>query len=266
MIAILDSLLDLLFPRRSLTGEYGSFVTEEEGRQLQSFPLRFDRPVLRARGVTFLDRLVAASSYASSPLLRKAVHTCKYGKIPAMGEELGRLLERAIPLLGFEKATKETPALELSSVRGAAKATKESNDSRRSDAIVSPFVLRQAQDDIAQGDTMPVLCPVPLHWTRMFSRGFNQAEILATIVSPITGWPVRPLLRRWFPTGFQARRTRSERRNALKGVFHCTVGCVPPFVVLIDDIATSGATLDECARVLKEHGARRVEGLVVAQG
>ena len=110
----------------------------------------------------------------------------------------------------------------------------------------------------------PVLCPVPLHWTRAFLRGFNQARVLAEAVSAARGWPVAELLARVRPTGAQATRSRAERRSALDGAFAWTGGPVPPRVILVDDVVTSGATLEECARTLREAGVPRVDAMTLA--
>lgn len=110
------------------------------------------------------------------------------------------------------------------------------------------------------------LCPVPLHWIRLFDRGFNQAELLAQAVAWECGWPIVRLLARARPTGHQAKRSGAERRAAMDGAFTVRVPSVPPHVVLLDDIATTGTTLDRCACLLKSAGARRVDALVLALG
>ena len=111
-----------------------------------------------------------------------------------------------------------------------------------------------------------VLVPVPLHWTRHFSRGFNQSDLLARALSSIVGHTVMPLLRRTRPTGHQAWRSGAERRAAMRTVFRCTSRNVPTHVVLVDDVATTCATLDACARELKHAGVHRVDAIVVALG
>ncbi len=110
-----------------------------------------------------------------------------------------------------------------------------------------------------------VLIPVPLHWSRRFHRGFNQAELLANSVSKRYCISIVHALRRVRATGYQSHRTRVERRTALHGAFR-VCATVPPHIILIDDIATTGATLDACAAVLKQAGAQYVEGWVVARG
>ncbi len=107
-----------------------------------------------------------------------------------------------------------------------------------------------------------VLCPVPLHWWRALSRGFNQAELLADHLAS-GRMSVLQLLRRRRPTGHQAHRTGDERRHALAHAF-VAAGEVPLHVILIDDVATTGSTLDACAKALRAAGAQTVQALVVA--
>ena len=116
-------------------------------------------------------------------------------------------------------------------------------------------------------DEQPALCPVPIHWTRQFQRGFNQSRLLAEVVGRTRGWRVLELLKRTRPTGHQAWRARTTRKRAVRNVFSVRSDAqLPPYIVLIDDIATSGATLDACAYALKEAGVLRVDALVLAQG
>lgn len=119
----------------------------------------------------------------------------------------------------------------------------------------------------ANSTPSPTLCPVPLHWTRRFHRGFNQSAQLADAVSSITHWPRADLLKRTRPTGHQAWRKREERLTALIDAFrYIGPTLAPQHVILIDDLSTTGSTLNECARTLKHAGVKRVEAFVVAQG
>lgn len=110
-----------------------------------------------------------------------------------------------------------------------------------------------------------VLCPVPLHWSRRFERGWNQAQVLASAVADARGWPVAPLIGRARSTGAQAKRSHKVRRDAVRDAFIARLS-PPRFVILVDDVCTTGATLDACASVLKAAGAQKVYGLVVALG
>ena len=108
----------------------------------------------------------------------------------------------------------------------------------------------------------PALCWVPLGRTRKRVRGFDQAEELARRVGRLSGLRVRPLLRRVVETAPQARRSATERRQALSGAFRA-MAHPPDLVVLVDDVLTTGETSAECARVLMRAGAREV-GLLTA--
>jgi ComF family protein len=111
-----------------------------------------------------------------------------------------------------------------------------------------------------------VLIPVPLHPKRLRERGYNQAALLAREVSKLNGLPVdERLLLRQRDTITQARTTSSlERRSNVYDAFICQQGLHGERILLIDDVCTTGATLDSCAAALKAAGAGSVWGLTVA--
>lgn len=112
-----------------------------------------------------------------------------------------------------------------------------------------------------------VLCPIPLHWTRKFSRGFNQSELLAHALAQHTTFTVEHLLTRTRRTGRQVDRAKADRLHALDGAFrYCGPITAPPSVIVIDDLFTTGATLMEAAKTLKKAGVKHVCGLTVAHG
>ncbi len=117
------------------------------------------------------------------------------------------------------------------------------------------------------------LCPVPLHHKRQKERGFNQAYELATGISQYINLPVLNLLMKVVHTSSQAKSTsQAERLNKLAGHFAINSDCrqadlkLPDSVILIDDVVTTGATLNECARVLKSAGVKKVYGVTFAHG
>ena len=113
-----------------------------------------------------------------------------------------------------------------------------------------------------------VLVPVPLHKSRINERGYNQSELLARQLSRLTGLPVADgCLERNRATSPQARTASAdERKSNVSDAFSCRDdGLSGRNVILIDDVSTSGATLDACAAVLKEAGAGSVWGLTVAR-
>jgi ComF family protein len=106
--------------------------------------------------------------------------------------------------------------------------------------------------------------PVPLHPARLRSRGFNQADDLARGL-PL---PVVAALRRHRATDDQVTLPAAERHRNVRGAFVATrhAGVLRGgIVVLVDDVSTTGATLDACARALKEAGVREVRALTAAR-
>jgi len=113
-----------------------------------------------------------------------------------------------------------------------------------------------------------VLVPVPLHRKRIRERGYNQSGLLAKKLGKLIDMPVMDnCLVRYENTPPQARTdTVEERKTNVSGAFSCLDERLKGRqVILIDDVSTSGATLDACAAVLKESGAESVWGLVLAR-
>jgi len=112
-----------------------------------------------------------------------------------------------------------------------------------------------------------VLVPVPLHQKRWRERGYNQSSLLAKELGKLSGLPVvADCLIRQSYTSTQAKSASvSERRKNVANAFTCLDGRLhSKRILLIDDVSTSGATLDACAGVLKSVGATSVWGLVLA--
>jgi ComF family protein len=110
----------------------------------------------------------------------------------------------------------------------------------------------------------PTLTWVPLGRRRKRARGFDQAEALARALARETGWRVEQLLARSKETAPQAKLGGPERREALPGAF-VAVDRPPPFVVIVDDVLTTGSTAAGCASALMGAGARRVGVLTFAR-
>ena len=127
--------------------------------------------------------------------------------------------------------------------------------------------LAEAGRDLIVG--IDVVVPVPLSRLRLLSRRFNQAGILAQELSRRTGLAVDAhLLQRLRFTKTQVGLTHDQRRRNLAGAFHVRRNRQTALegrnVLLVDDVITTGATVEACARALKRAGAARVDGLALA--
>jgi ComF family protein len=109
--------------------------------------------------------------------------------------------------------------------------------------------------------TADILVPVPLHWRRLYQRGFNQAVELAVPIARALEIPVvtAGLIRRRATVAQSGLNARARKRN-LVGAFRWRHRQPPPaHVALVDDVMTTGATVAECTRVLLAAGAKRVD-------
>lgn len=252
-------ILDLIFPRfcfgcqKELDLKQASFICEAclnnialNGVQCHICGLRNNSGACRhCRKYTFLNGLFAAGKY-QDPILREAIHQFKYQGVKSLKKPLTELLVKYLK--------------------------KENLINRLSPCGGSPV-----------GRENSILTPIPLTWRRKLSRGFNQSELLAKELSPILNCPVINLLKRKKFSAPQAKiHDWKERKENIFGAFILNTDLtIIPFiddrqlmgqfgnikkVVLVDDVSTSGATLEEAARVLKEAGVKEVYGLVVARG
>ncbi len=114
------------------------------------------------------------------------------------------------------------------------------------------------------------LVPVPLHWRRLWARRFNQSALLAEMIGKASGRPVaHGALKRVKATPQQVGLDKSARAQNVQGAFRVPADGKPEVVgrrlVLVDDVLTSGATIDACARALLRAGAAAVDVLVFAR-
>jgi ComF family protein len=133
--------------------------------------------------------------------------------------------------------------------------------------MMGRWLSHAGRELLAEADA---LVPVPLHWRRLWARRFNQSAMLAAAISAESGVPIATgLLKRVKPTAQQVGLSRTERAANVQGAFR-----VPPEargavagrrLVLVDDVLTSGATVDGCARALLRAGAANVDVLIFAR-
>lgn len=229
-------ILDTIFPIRCLScNAYGQYLCQD---CLIHFPRRLRQrcPTCR-RFVTPHGEIcfsctgkncldgLFSGSTYRHPLVAESVHTCKYHFIPALAEPLGRWLAERL--------------LEI---------------------------------DLPLPD---MFIPVPLHRRRLRFRGFNQAELLAqTLAETLTPGGTIPVLsdilvRTRFTKSQIKTKDREERLLNLRNAFTINPENAPlvagKIIWIIDDVATTGTTLKECARVLKAAGAKSVFGIVLAR-
>jgi ComF family protein len=133
--------------------------------------------------------------------------------------------------------------------------------------IMGRWMARAGTELLQDAD---LVVPVPLHWKRGWSRRYNQAALLGSTISQASGRPlVTGILRRSRQTAPQIGLSRQDRARNVQGAFEVPASARPEIagrrLVLIDDVLTSGATLDACARSLLRAGAEDVDVLVFAR-
>lgn len=119
-------------------------------------------------------------------------------------------------------------------------------------------------------DGAEMIIPVPLHWRRMVARRYNQSLMLARELGRLSGVPVEArLLRRVRPTTPQVGLSRTQRCKNVAAAFAVPESFRPLLkekrVVLVDDVITSGATIEACTKALKKAGAAEVRVLTLAR-
>jgi ComF family protein len=169
----------------------------------------------------------ARPALPNHPVLLEMIHELKYGRRIEVAGELGRLAGRAFD-----------------------------DEPRLAAALAEHWPL----------------VPVPLHRRRRLWRYFNQAEEIARSLGRVTGLPLCRALRRIRSTSSQTRLSRAQRLKNLKGAFALSregegfAAGRPAGAVLVDDVFTTGATTNECARLLRRSGVQKVVVVTVMRG
>lgn len=241
--AIRKFLLDLFFPKKCLScGKAETYLCDScfnkiEIAQNNKCPF-CDRPVpnslicKKCAEKYFLDKLIWATPY-SNALIKELIKAFKYSYIKELAKPLSQLLIKPL-----------TQCVRLSLTHNA------------------------------------VVMPIPLHKQRLRERDFNQAELLAKEIARYFSMPLETeaIKRTRFTTPQVKIKDYKTRRANIKNIFEINPKfakkCVAEnknllkdeTVILIDDVATTGATLSEAAKVLKQAGVKEVWGLVVAKG
>jgi ComF family protein len=131
--------------------------------------------------------------------------------------------------------------------------------------MLSSWMQRSGQEMLKKSD---MLIPVPLHWTKLFTRKFNQAGELARALAQKTKKPFRPhTLKRIKRTPSQTGLSRFERAKNMQSAFAIKneADIKNKVIVLVDDVLTTGATLYACTNALLKGGAKEVHVLTLAR-
>lgn len=133
--------------------------------------------------------------------------------------------------------------------------------------MMGRWMARAGNELLAEADA---LLPVPLHWRRLWARRFNQAAALAEAIAALSAVPVmHGAINRVRATPQQVGLSRPERAGNVQGAFRVPAerkaDIAGKRLVLVDDVLTSGATVDACARALLRAGAAHVDVLVFAR-
>lgn len=131
----------------------------------------------------------------------------------------------------------------------------------------SLLILNHLQAINCQIDKSFIIIPVPMHDKKKRRRGFNQSEEIAKIISSSTTIPLSNALIKTKTTKPQMELNRNERLENIKDCFAIKnkKEIENKMVILLDDVYTTGTTMDQCAKVLKENGAKEVWGLTVGR-
>jgi ComF family protein len=126
---------------------------------------------------------------------------------------------------------------------------------------------RMLTDALPRERAYDLIVPMPMHWRRRWSRGFNQAELLARVIARQLNIPIIRAVHRSKATPPQAGLTAAQRRANMSGAFGIRrPGSVQgKRILLVDDVFTTGSTAGACARALKRAGAAYVAVLTVAR-
>jgi ComF family protein len=122
---------------------------------------------------------------------------------------------------------------------------------------------------IQKPSSQSILIPVPLHWTRLLFRRMNQSTLLAEALKKIWNIPLSHDLTRIRRTSSQGRKNLSERKKNVMGSFSLTdqgkKNIQGKTIILIDDVFTTGSTLNACSKVLLQYGAETVQAMTIAK-
>lgn len=240
-------ILDIIFPIYCLgCGEEGEWICpvcsekikllEKQACPVCGVESRTGARCFNCRAKTELDGVIAATAFfgkeRQETLAKKAIHIFKYRFVKDLAGPLSEIMIRQLKKREIVKVEKVI--------------------------IFGPDINDK------------IIIPVPLHLKRYRWRGFNQAELLADNIALYFKLPVEKsiLLRQKNNIPQAEVKDRKDRIENIKNAFICADSekVKDKIIIIVDDVATTSATLGECAKALKNSGAREVWGVVVARG
>lgn len=131
---------------------------------------------------------------------------------------------------------------------------------------LSEFLKNQLLDNFSDFIDLykPVVTPAPLYQARILFRGYNQSALLGQPLADKLGLTFEEVLARKTNTQDQTKLNREQRIENVKGAFTIQDSAAGKNYFILDDVSTTGATLKECAKVLKRNGADAVWGIALA--
>lgn len=135
--------------------------------------------------------------------------------------------------------------------------------------VIAEFIADFSQDYPDVFTDSAVIVPVPLYYKKYNKRGFNQAQIIGNILSQQYNLPITQALQKTEATKNQAELTKPERKDNVRSVFNAKSDLLTDYksVVLVDDVFTTGSTLNECAKELKRNSdLDNIYGFTIARG
>lgn len=195
-----------------------------------------------AEKLTTSEQYICADCLSSLAILSPEDRLAEYkGKY-----EADKLIDAIYPLFGMMKDSIEIEIIHHIKYR---------NKQR-----MAVFLGRRHAEEIIDYYDCDILTPVPLHKLKKLERGYNQSELFSAGISELSGIPVVNALTKIKYTETQTHKSGFERRKNIYNTFILTEGVSVEgkSVLLVDDVLTTGSTVSECARVLREHGAAKV--------
>lgn len=178
-------------------------------------------------------------------------------------EELLDIDDRSFEVIGHNAAYVASPFLYKDSVREAIIKFKFYSKPHYGKTLA--HFMNDTLDEICRLEKFDLIVPVPLYKKKLRKRGYNQAEVLARELKASGAECDAEVLKKVKDHGTQSLKTAPERAEAVKGSFICQKSVEDKNVLLVDDICTTGVTLNYCAGELKKCGAKRVVCITAAK-